>query len=108
MEITRNVILDLLPLYLDEAASADTRALVDEFLETDPDLAKVAQQLAKTDLSKDIPVPLTKEDEMEAYKEAKRLMLVRTVVIAITVSILFLCTLGLLATVWLAAFRLIQ
>lgn len=108
MEITRNVILDLLPLYLDDEVSADTRALVEEYLETDPELATMAQHLAKTELSRDIPVPLTKEDEMQAYKEAKRLMFLRTIVIAITISFVFLCTLGFLATVWLAAFRFFQ
>lgn len=105
MEITRNVILDLLPLYLDNEVSTDTRALVEKYLETDPELATAAQRLTKTEWPRDIPVPLTKEDEMEAYKEAKRLMFLRTVVIAITISFVFLCTLGFLAAVWLAAFR---
>jgi anti-sigma factor RsiW len=108
MEITRNVILDLLPLYLDDEVSADTRALVATYLETDPELASMAQRLAKTGLPRDVPVPLTKEDEMQAYKEAKRLMFLRTVVIAVTISTVFLCTLGLLATVWLGAFRFFQ
>jgi anti-sigma factor RsiW len=105
MEITRNVILDLLPLYLADEVSADTRALVEDYLETDPELATAAQPLASAELPRDIPVPLTKEDEMETYKEAKRLMFLRTLVIAITISSVFLCTLGLLATVWLAALR---
>ena len=108
MEVTRNVILDLLPLYLDNEVSADTRTLIEEYLETDPELATAAQRLARTELPRDIPVPLTKEDEMEVYKEAKRLMFLRTLVIAITISFVFLCTLGLLATVWLAAFRFFQ
>ena len=42
MEITRNVIEDLLPLYLADEASADTRMLVGEYLKTDPELADVA------------------------------------------------------------------
>jgi hypothetical protein len=38
MKITRNVIADLLPLYEAGEASADTRALVEEFLKADPTL----------------------------------------------------------------------
>lgn len=46
MKITRDVILDLLPLYDSGEASADTRALVEEYLRQDPDLARMARQQA--------------------------------------------------------------
>lgn len=39
MKITRDVINDLLPVYLAGDASADTRALLEEYLRTDPSLA---------------------------------------------------------------------
>ena len=86
MEITRNVILDLLPLYLAGEVSADTRALVEEYLETDPELAKVAKQSAAMELPGDIPIPLTKEDEMEAYRKTKRLMFLGTVILAVLIA----------------------
>ncbi|HJU42380.1 MAG TPA: hypothetical protein VJ691_06175 [Vicinamibacterales bacterium] len=38
MNVTRNVIADLLPLYEAGEASADTRALVESFLKADPTL----------------------------------------------------------------------
>ncbi len=41
MTVTRDVILDLLPLYLAGEASQDTRTLVDEYLATDPALARL-------------------------------------------------------------------
>jgi hypothetical protein len=44
MNVTRNVILDLLPLYFAGEVSADTKALVDEFLQTDPDFARMSQR----------------------------------------------------------------
>jgi len=69
MEITRNVIIDLLPLYIEEDASDDA------------------------------PVPLTWEDKMEAYKEAKRLMLIRTIMLAGIISVSVLALLGLTAVV---------
>lgn len=86
MRITRNVIEDLLPLYLANEASADTRTLVDEYLKTDPELAGMAKDSAMIELSKDIPISLTREDKMEAYKEARRLMFLRTVILATIIS----------------------
>ncbi len=40
MTVTRDVILDLWPTYIAGDASADTRALVDEFLRGDPEFAR--------------------------------------------------------------------
>ena len=95
MEITRNVILDLLPLYLADEASADTRTLVEEFLATDPELAEIAAQSNALELPEDIPVPLTQEDKMEAYIEAKRIMFRRTVIWAVLIAFV-------LALLWVA------
>ena len=108
MKVTREVILDLLPAYIEDDVSADTRTLVEAYLETDEELANMAQRLAKTGLPKDIPVPLTKEAEMETYKETKRLMFWRTVVIAVTLAVVFLCVLGMASAGWLGAFRFFQ
>src|SRR5476649_1942880 len=44
MTVTRDVVLDLLPLYFAGEVSADTRALLDEFLRTDPDFARMSQR----------------------------------------------------------------
>ena len=103
MEITRNVILDLLPLYLADEVSADTRTLIEGFLTTYPELANVVKRSAALDLQTDIPTPLTEEDEMEAYKEAKRLMTQRTIILGALISVAVLTILGL---VWLAVFFL--
>ena len=102
MEITRNVIIDLLPIYIEEEASDDTKKLVREYLERDPELAKMAKDTADMKLPDDAPVPLTWEDKMDAYKEAKRLMLIRTLTLAgiISVSVLALLGLGAIATMF--------
>jgi anti-sigma factor RsiW len=42
MKITRHVIYDLLPAYFAGEVSADTRALVDEFMASDPELSRMA------------------------------------------------------------------
>ena len=86
MEITRNVIQDLLPLYVANEVSADTRALVAEYLKGDPELARSARELAATSSLDEIPVPLTSELQLQAFKEAKRFMFLRTLIWAAVIS----------------------
>lgn len=86
MQVTRNVILDLLPLYLADEVSTDTRTLVEKYLETDPELANIAEQSVAMKLLEDIPVPLTQEDKIEAYRKARRLMLLRIIILAVVIS----------------------
>lgn len=86
MEITRNVILDLLPLYLANEVSADTRALIEKYLETDPELAHVVKHSSAA-LPKEIPVPLTQDDKMRAYRKAKRLIILSSLILAGLISI---------------------
>ena len=94
MEVTRDVILDLLPLYLDGEVSADTRELVEKFLATDPGLARIAERTPTIALSDEIPIPLNKEAEMKAYLEAKRFLFRRTLVWAIVVGITLFALVG--------------
>ncbi|NIS79365.1 MAG: hypothetical protein GTO14_03885 [Anaerolineales bacterium] len=101
MEITRNVILDLLPIYAADEVSADTRALVEEYLEGDPELANVANRLAAMELSGEVPIPLTEEDKIEAYREAKQHMLRRNIVWAGLIAFVILTVMGVL---WLSFF----
>ncbi len=44
MKVTREVITDLLPLYVSGDASEDTRALVGNFLQQDADLAQMVRE----------------------------------------------------------------
>ena len=55
MNVTREVVTDLLPLYESGDASADTRALVDQFLKSDPEFAQLVQALR----TRREPVPAT-------------------------------------------------
>jgi len=72
MEIPRNVIIDLLPLYLADEVSPETRTLIENILETDQELAKLAQkQKESLELPLDIPAPLTEEDQIKAYKKSR-------------------------------------
>ena len=92
MEISRNVILDLLPLYIADEASPETRALVEEYLDSDPELAKIADKLSGAELLDEVPIPITKEHEMEAYQEAKlqQRRYIITLVAVIAVVFLFM------------------
>jgi anti-sigma factor RsiW len=94
MEITRNVILDILPLYLAGEVSADTRALVEKYLETDEELDSFVKRSSSTELSSEVPVPLTMDDEIEAYKKAQWFMLLRTVLLAIFMAAILLAVLA--------------
>jgi anti-sigma factor RsiW len=44
MNVTRDVIYDLLPAYFAGEVSADTRALVEEFFATDPDFKRMVER----------------------------------------------------------------
>lgn len=90
MKITRNVILDLLPLYLADEVSEDTRVLVEKYLKTDPQLAKVAKQSAEMELPGDIPVPITQDDKMKAYRKAQRIIFLTTVIPAGVISLILI------------------
>ena len=95
MNIKREVILDLMPMYLADEVSAETRALVEKYLETDPKLAKVVSESAAMTLPDDIPLPLSKEDQMEAYNEAKQYLYKRTIIWAGVIAFAILSILGL-------------
>ena len=47
MKITRDVIYDLLPAYFAGEVSADTRTLIDEFLVTDPEFARMTSRFQR-------------------------------------------------------------
>lgn len=94
MEVTRKVILDLLPLYLADEVSDDTRALVEKYLESDPELADAAKKSAAIESPAEIPIPLSKEAQVEAYKKAKRELLKRTLTWAGLIALVVLSFVG--------------
>jgi anti-sigma factor RsiW len=69
MTVTRSIIIDLWPTYASGEASDDTRALVEEFLRGDPDLAR---QLQKDPLAALEPPSLPPDTEMRAFARARR------------------------------------
>ena len=88
-KIPQHVILDLLPLYLADEVSKETRQLIEEYLKTDPQLATLADKATggfrhATSLQ-EIPAPLKKETEMEALKQVRKLMVQHNVFLALAV-----------------------
>ncbi len=72
MKITDDVINDLLPVYASGECSADTKILVDEYLQSHPDLAQQASRIAQQPLTRTIPVRLDKRDELDALMATRR------------------------------------
>ena len=85
-KIPQHVILDLLPLYFADEVSAETRDLIEAYLKTDPQLARLAEQAKQAPSLQEIPAPLNKETEMKAYKKGKKLMIEHLVFLAAAVS----------------------
>lgn len=82
MNVTRDVIRDLLPLVLAGEASADSRALVEGFLAQDPELARAAAKEPGRLAAADIPSTLTQEDEMKTIVKTRRLVRKQSVLLA--------------------------
>ncbi|MBN1264618.1 MAG: hypothetical protein JXA25_03945 [Anaerolineales bacterium] len=87
MNVTKDVILDLLPLYLTDEVSADTHALIEEYLVTDPELAGlVKKQKAALSLPGSIPAPLSEEAQLKAYKKSKLVMFITIILLALLMT----------------------
>jgi anti-sigma factor RsiW len=75
VEITRNVIQDLLPLYLAGEACPETRALVDEFLAGDTTLAAEVERLKTGSLQPLLPggttMALPKDHDVQTLERTR-------------------------------------
>ena len=70
--VTRDVIVDLWPLYVSGEASRDTRGLVEAFLHQDPEFARELRQDASGPLTgHDVP-SLTPDHELRTLAQIKR------------------------------------
>ena len=74
MNVTREVIIDLLPLYLAGEASPDTRALVEEYLEQDPELATRVRERRADGFAGATLTELPPELELKSLRRTRRLL----------------------------------
>jgi hypothetical protein len=88
MNVTKDIINDLIPLYVANECSADTRTLVEEYLQQHPEEAVKLQRIINTAVPD--AVPLAKNlDEVRAFREARRRLRLRSSVMAL--AIFFSC-----------------
>ena len=83
MKVTRDVVRDLLPLYAAGEASADSRALVEEFLQQDPELAQLAEvsRSQESALRSGAEIVSTVDSERASLRLAQRLIARRTLLL---------------------------
>jgi hypothetical protein len=74
MNVTREVILDLLPVYLAGEASPATRALVEEYMKQDIDLAQRIRHQWSENLSKVAPSGLPPDLELRSFRRTRTLL----------------------------------
>lgn len=73
MHVTRDVILDLLPMYSAGEGSADTRKLVESYLATDPSLARAAMGGAPDELLRTMAIAPADVVARTALERTRRL-----------------------------------
>lgn len=83
MNVTRDVVRDLVTLDLAGEASEESRALIAEYLATDPDLAAQVEAARGLKLRLPPPRPLPPEAERRALAETRALLKQRTSTIAV-------------------------
>jgi predicted anti-sigma-YlaC factor YlaD len=74
MDVTREVILDLLPVYLSGEASPATRILVEEYVKQDADLAQRIRLLLADNFAKAVPPVLPPELELRSLRRTRSLL----------------------------------
>jgi len=71
MKVTKEIINDLIPLYVANECSADTRALVEEYLQRNPQQAEELRRIMETSVSAAVP-SAESLDEVRSFREARR------------------------------------
>jgi len=74
MKITRDVILDLWPVYEAGEASADTRALVEAFLAEDPEFGRLIREERRDLMSQNESIALPPDQEQAALRTTQTLL----------------------------------
>ncbi len=82
MNVTREIVKDLLPLYVSGEASPDSRVLVESFLREDPELARLADALRAEELAPARGASAPPGAGREALSRAKSLLRRRTRLLA--------------------------
>ena len=84
MNVTKEIINDLIPLYAANECSADTRALVDEYLQRNPQQAEELRRVMATSVPQAVP-DAKSLDEVRSFREARRRLRRRTWLMAFAI-----------------------
>ena len=105
MKITRDVVTDLLPAYFANEASADTRALIEEFFHEDPEFARLAKEKNDTELlGAPARAPLMKDQELETLIRTRAGLRLRSLWLAFAIAFTLFplnCTFSSKGLVWI-------
>lgn len=80
MAVSRNVILDLLPVYLAGECSEDSRRLIEEYIQSDEEMSQMVDEAKKQSLPGNINIPINKDTEMESLRKSQS-MIRRTILL---------------------------
>lgn len=103
MEITRDIVVDLLPLYIAGEVSDETKIIVERFLETDPSLVSMIEHATSIEFN-EVPIPLSQEEIMETYKKANKMMVIRTLGLAVVIAGTLLAVLLIVPLIYIFVF----
>ena len=84
MNMTKDIINDLIPLYVANECSADTRALVEDYLQRNPQQADELRRIMDTPLPGAVP-PAKSLDETRSFREARRRLRRRSWLMAVAI-----------------------
>ncbi len=84
MNVTKEIINDLMPLYIAEECSADTRALVEEYLQRNPQQAEELRRIMETSIPQ-AATSVKSLDEVRSFREARRRLRRRSWLMALAV-----------------------
>ena len=84
MNVTQDIINDLIPLYAANECSADTRALVEEYLQRNPQQAEELRRIMNTPGPGAVP-PAKGLNEVRAFREARRRLRFRSSLMALAI-----------------------
>jgi anti-sigma factor RsiW len=77
MKVTKDVVVDLLPLYVSGEASSDTRKLVEDYLRSDPALAQEVAELSRSPALASEPPLLVPDLQLRTLMRTRRALKLR-------------------------------
>lgn len=89
MNVTRDVIYDLLPAYFSGDASTDTQALIEEFFVTDPEFGRMARRFHTLSAARPVGDALEADRAKLVFSRARASMKLRISAVAFALGGLF-------------------